>query len=192
MRRLVIALVLAAASLASCKPANHVASQAASSVKIGGAFNLVDVKGAPVTEKNLIGKPTVLFFGFTYCPEICPLTLAELTSAMHTLGPVADKLNVVFVTLDPERDTPKQVGLYLSNFDPRIQGYTGAPEQIAAIAKAYHVFYKKVPLDGGDYTIDHSSAVYLMDRKGGFSGVLAYMTPPAEVADRLRELVKAS
>lgn len=190
MRALALILALSAATpLVACKPAGEAAQTASSTVKIGGPFNLVDTRGAPVTEKALLGKPTAIFFGFTYCPEVCPTTLAELTTVLKTLGPDADKLNVVFVSVDPERDTPEQMKLYLSNFDPHIQGFTGTPEQIAAITKAYRVYYQKVPLDGGGYTVDHSSAVYLLDDKGEFDGVVAYKTPPDEVVVRLRKLL---
>lgn len=190
MRRLTLILALAATTpLGACKPAGEATQQASSTVRIGGSFNLVDTQGAPVTEKALLGKPTAIFFGFTYCPEVCPTTLAELTAALKAMGSDADKLNVVFVSVDPERDTPEQMKLYLSNFDPRIQGFTGTPEQVAAITKAYRVYYQKVPLDGGSYTVDHSSAVYLLDRKGEFDGVIAYKTPPDEVASRLRKLL---
>ena len=189
MRGLALALILAATPLAACKPASDSAGQVASTVKIGGPFTLVDTTGKPVTEKSLLGKPTAIFFGFTYCPEVCPTTLLELTEAMKTLGSKADKLNVVFVSVDPERDTPEQMKLYLSNFDPRIKGYTGTLEQVAGVAKAYRVYYQKVPLDGGSYTVDHSSAVYLLDRTGEFVGVVAYKTPPDEVAARLRDLL---
>lgn len=163
-----------------------------SRVTIGGPFQLIDQDSRPVSEKTLLGKPTVIFFGFTYCPEVCPTTLAELTAALKTLGPQADKLNVVFVSVDPERDTPAQMKLYLSNFDRHIQGFTGAPEQIKAITKAYRVYYQKVPLDGGSYTMDHTSAVYLFDRKGQFAEVVAYKTPPDTVAERLRALLRGA
>jgi protein SCO1/2 len=158
-------------------------------VDIGGPFQLVDTAGRPVTEKALIGKPTAVFFGFTYCPEVCPTTLTEMSAALDALGRDADKLNVVFVSVDPERDTPEQMKTYLSNFDPRIQGFTGTPEAVAAAAKAYRVFYKKVPLEGGSYTVDHSSAVYLFDRKGRFVEPVGYGSPHDRVVAQLKKLV---
>jgi protein SCO1/2 len=159
-------------------------------VDIGGPFQLIDTAGRPVTEKALIGKPTAVFFGFTYCPEVCPTTLTEIGAALNALGRDADKLNVVFVSVDPERDTPEQMKTYLSNFDPRIQGFTGAPEAVAKTAKAYRVFYKKVPLEGGNYTVDHSSAVYLFDKKGRFVEPIGYGSPHDRVVAQLKKLTQ--
>lgn len=158
-------------------------------VEIGGPFQLIDTAGRPVTEKALIGKPTAVFFGFTYCPEVCPTTLTEISAALNALGRDADRLNVVFVSVDPERDTPEQMKTYLANFDPRIQGFTGTPEAVATTAKAYRVFYKKVPLEGGNYTVDHSSAVYLFDKKGRFVEPIGYGSPQERVVAQLKKLV---
>lgn len=160
-----------------------------SAVDIGGPFELIDAAGRPVTEKTLLGKPSAVFFGFTYCPEVCPTTLIELAAALNALGYDADKLNVVLVSVDPERDTPEQLKLYLSNFDSRIQGFTGTPEAVAKAAKAYRVFYKKVPVDGGEYTVDHSSAVYLFDKKGRFVEPIAHGAPHDRVVAQLKKLV---
>lgn len=157
---------------------------------LGGPFELVDMTGRPVTEASLLGKPTAIFFGFTYCPEVCPTTLLELSSALKTLGPVADKLNIVFVSVDPERDTPEQLRLYLSNFDPRIRGFTGTPDAVAKAAKAYRVYYRKVPVEGGTYTVDHSSSVYLFDATGGFVEPIAYGAPQERMVGQLRALAK--
>jgi protein SCO1/2 len=166
------------------------ATASGSSMKLGGPFTLVDQHGRAVTDRDLKGKPTVMFFGFTYCPEVCPTTLAALTAWMKALGPDADRLNVVYVTIDPERDTPKQLALYLSSFDPRIRGLTGTPAQIAQIAHEYGVYYQKVSLAGGGYTMDHSSAVYLMDARGGFQGVIGYQEPTPQALAQLRALVR--
>lgn len=167
-------------------------SATVSAVDIGGPFELVDTAGRPVTEKTLLGKPSAVFFGFTYCPEVCPTTLTEITAALNALGRDAEKLNVVLVSVDPERDTPEQLKLYLSNFDSRIQGFTGTPEAVSKAAKAYRVFYKKVPVDGGEYTVDHSSAVYLFDRKGRFVEPIGYGTPHDRVVAQLKKLVTQS
>jgi protein SCO1/2 len=148
------------------------------------------MNGRPVTDKTLLGKPTAIFFGFTYCPEVCPTTMAEMTAWLKALGPDADKLNVVFVSVDPERDTPEQLKLYLSNFDRRIQGFTGTPETIAKTAKAYRVYYQKVATDGGGYTLDHSSAIYLFDAKGRFVEPIGYGGPPERGLDQLKALLK--
>lgn len=157
---------------------------------IGGPFQLVDTEGRAVTERSLLGKPTAIFFGFTYCPEVCPTTLTELTAAMKALGSDADRLNVVFVSVDPERDTPAQMKLYLGNFDPRIQGFTGSVERVAAAAKAYRVYYRKIPLEGDDYTVDHSSAIYLFDAKGRFVAPVGYGEPHERVVAALKGLAK--
>ena len=191
MRRALLitaAALLAAAPLAACNRQDG-ASPVHSLVKIGGPFNLIDMNGKPVTEKSLLGKPTAIFFGFTYCPEVCPTTLTDLTVWLKTLGPEADKLNVVFVSVDPERDTPEQMRLYLSNFDPRIQGFTGTPETVAQAAKAYRVYYQKVPLDGGGYTIDHSSSVYLFDAQGAFVAPIPYQSSPDRAVHQLQALL---
>ena len=188
-RSMLTGLVMATGlALTSCGPGSEwpFASQAAG--KIGGPFQLVDMAGRPVTEKALIGKPTAVFFGFTYCPEVCPTTLTELTAALRDIGPAADWLNVVFISMDPERDTPAQMKTYLSNFDPRIRGFTGTPEAVAATAKAYRVYYKKAPLEDGGYTIDHSSAVYLFDRQGQFIEPIGYGTPHDRVVSQLKAL----
>lgn len=156
---------------------------------IGGPFTLVDTNGRPVTEKSLLGRPTAIFFGFTFCPEVCPTTLTEMTAALDALGPDADKLNVVFVSVDPERDTPAKMKQYLSNFDRRIQGFTGTPQTVAAAAKAYRIYYEKVPIEGGSYTIDHSSSVFLFDRRGHFVEPIAYGAPHDRVVAQLKKLV---
>ncbi|WP_184721974.1 SCO family protein [Caulobacter sp.] len=188
MRGLVLALGLCILPLAGCG-AKDAAEAPRASIKIGGPFNLIDQDGKPVTEKSLLGKPTAVFFGFTYCPEVCPTTLADLTASLQALGRDADKLNVVLISVDPERDTPQQLKLYLSNFDPHIRGFTGTPDEIAKTAKAYRVYYQKAPQDGGEYTIDHSSAIYLFDRQGNFVEPIGYQTPPDRALAQLRRLL---
>jgi protein SCO1/2 len=186
-----LSLALACAPLAACeKPGDRAGADSGSTIQIGGPFQLIDMNGRPVTEKSLLGKPTAIFFGFTFCPEVCPTTMAEMTAWLKALGPDADKLNVVFVSVDPERDTPAQLKLYLSNFDSRIQGFTGTPEAIAKTAKAYRVYYQKVATDGGGYTLDHSSAIYLFDAKGRFVEPIGYGGPPERGLDQLKALLK--
>ena len=156
---------------------------------IGGPFTLVDDTGAQVTEAALAGKPFVMYFGYTYCPDVCPTTLIDLSHWIQKLGPDADKLNYVFVTVDPERDTPKVMHDYLSSFDKHIRGFTGTPDQIAKIAKEYRVYYKKVPTDGGDYVMDHSSVIYLMGPQGKFIGLIAYQENDDKAVSKLRNLL---
>lgn len=161
-------------------------------VKIGGPFQLVDQDGRTVTDRDFSGRPTAIYFGFTYCPDLCPTTLAALTGWLKALGPDADRLNLAFVTIDPERDTPKQLKAYLSSFDHRIRGLTGSPAQVAQIAREFHVYVAKVPLPGGGYTMDHSSAIYLMDAKGRFRGVITYEASATQALEELRVLVRPS
>jgi len=156
---------------------------------VGGPFSLVDHRGRPVTERDYLGKPTLIFFGFTNCPDICPTTLFELTTRLKELGTEADRLNVLFVTVDPERDTPEQLALYLSSFDPHITGLSGTPENIAAVMTRYRVFARKVPLEGGGYTMDHTAAIYMMNGKGQFTGIMNYQEPDASAREKLRRLI---
>ena len=157
---------------------------------IGGPFTLEDTGGKPVTQADLIGKPTALFFGFTRCPDVCPTTMVALTDAMTRMGDEADRLNVVFVTLDPRRDTPKVLRDYLSSFDPRIRAFTGTEDQVAVMARAYHVSYRRVPLADGDYTMDHSAAVLTFDRDGKFVGGAPVDGDDARVLKQLTALVE--
>ncbi|HEX2134826.1 MAG TPA: SCO family protein, partial [Microvirga sp.] len=123
-------------------------------VQIGGPFSLVDQNGRPTTEADLAGRPTLLFFGFTHCPEVCPTTLYEITGWMRTLGAQADGLNVVFVTVDPERDDQAALAEYAKAFDPRIRMLTGTPQAVDQMIRAYRAYVRKVPLEGGGYTMD--------------------------------------
>lgn len=135
---------------------------------VGGPFELVNQDGKTVTEKDFLGKPLLVFFGFTHCPDICPTTLFEVSEVFNRLGPDAEKASAIFVTVDPERDTPEKLKLYLSSFHPRISALSGSEAQLEAIKKAYFVYAKRVPLEGGSYTMDHTSVVYLMDKQGKF------------------------
>lgn len=141
---------------------------------IGGPFELVTQDGKRFTHENLLGKPSAIFFGFTHCPDVCPTTLFEMTLAMQTLGADADRFNTVFVTVDPERDTSELLKTYLSSFDPRIIGLTGSAVAIETMIKAYRIYARKVPLDGGGYNMDHTASVLLFDARGNFVGTLAY------------------
>jgi protein SCO1 len=135
---------------------------------VGGPFKLVDQNGELVSDQDLRGHPFLVFFGFTHCPDICPTTLFEVSEILRALGPDANRTRALFITVDPERDTPTVLKDYLSSFDPHLSGLTGDPNQIASVAKAYRVYSKKVPLDDGGYTMDHTAIVYLMDKEGRF------------------------
>lgn len=157
---------------------------------IGGPFELVNARGDTVTDKTFSGKPTVMFFGFTFCPDVCPTTLSELQGWMEVLGDDAAKLNYAFVTVDPERDTSDVMRDYVWAFDERIEALTGSREQIDAMLKAYRVYAKRVPLDDGDYTMDHSAAVYLMNSDNKFVGTIAYGEAEETALQKLRRLIE--
>jgi protein SCO1 len=160
----------------------------ATTTRLGGPFTLVDDTGATVTDKTLAGKPYAMYFGYTFCPDVCPTTLLDLSRWIKKLGPDADKLNYVFVTVDPERDTVQSLHAYLSSFDKRIRGYTGTPAEVAQIAREYRVYYKKVPTDDGGYTMDHSAFIYLMGPEGNFVTVIPYKEDDAVAIAKLKNL----
>jgi protein SCO1 len=154
---------------------------------IGGPFRLTDQNGRTVTEQDLVGHPSLVFFGFTHCPDICPTTLFDISEVMRALGADADRAHAVFITVDPERDTPPLLKDYLSSFDPHLSALTGDLASITAVAKEYRVYFKKVPLDGGGYTMDHTAIVYLMDKEGRFVSPFSLKrTPQASAADLRR------
>jgi len=156
---------------------------------IGGPFELVNGDGKTVTDKDFAGKPLAIYFGFTFCPEVCPTTLTEMQGWIEALGPDADRMNFAFVTIDPERDTPDVMRDYVAAFDKRIVPLSGSREQIDAVAKAYRVYAKKVPLDDGDYTMDHSAAVFLMNSDNHFVGTIAYGEDEENALKKLRRLI---
>jgi len=153
---------------------------------IGGPFRLTDQNGQTVTEKSLIGRPTIIFFGFTHCPDVCPTSLFEMSEVLRAMGPEASKINAYFVSVDPERDTAAAMKDYLSSFDPNLKGLTGSPEEVERVIKAYRVYAKKIPLKDGDYTMDHTALIYLMDRKGVFVRPFDIKRKPEEVAADLK------
>jgi protein SCO1 len=142
-------------------PARHAAA-------IGGPFQLVDQNGKPFSDKDMKGKPYLVFFGFTHCPDICPTTLFEMSQLMRKLGPDADRAGALFISVDPGRDTPAVLKDYLASFDPHLRGLTGDQVAVDQAIKDYRVYAKKIPLQGGDYTMDHTAIVYLMDKDGQF------------------------
>jgi protein SCO1/2 len=153
---------------------------------VGGPFKLTDQNDKPITDQDLKGHPFLVFFGFTHCPDVCPTTLFEISEIFRTLGPNTKDLRALFVTVDPERDTPAVMKDYLSSFDPRVVGVTGDPAAIAAVEKSYRVYAKKVPLDGGNYTMDHTALVYLMDKDGHFVAPFNMKRRPEEAAADLK------
>jgi len=156
---------------------------------IGGPFKLTDQNGQIVTDEDLKGRPFLVFFGFTHCPDVCPTTLFEVSEILRALGPDADRTRALFITVDPERDTPAVMKDYLSSFDPHLSGLTGNAAEIAAVAKTYRVYFKKVPLEQGGYTMDHTAIVYLMDKDARFVSPFNLKRPTdAAVGDLRRYL----
>ncbi|MGJ4914497.1 SCO family protein [Bradyrhizobium sp. SZCCHNR1015] len=154
---------------------------------IGGPFQLTDQSGAVVTEKSLEGRPTLIFFGFTHCPDVCPTSLFEISEVLRAMGKDADSVNAYFISVDPERDNPAAMKDYLSSFDPHLKGLTGDPEVLAKVLTEYRVYAKKVPLKDGDYTMDHTALVYLMDRNGRFVAPFNLKRTPEEAAADLKK-----
>jgi protein SCO1/2 len=154
---------------------------------IGGPFQLTDQSGAVVTEKNLQGKPSIIFFGFTHCPDVCPTALFEMSEILRAMGKDADRVNAYFISGDPERDSKDAMKAYLSSFDPHLKGLTGDPEAISKVLSAYRVYAKKVPLKDGDYTMDHTALTYLMDRDGKFVAPFNLNRKPEEAAADLKK-----
>ena len=161
---------------------------------VGGPFSLTDQDGRRVTEKDFLGRYMLVFFGFTYCPDICPTELQVMTAALDAMGPAAEKIQPVFVSVDPERDTPEVMKAYVANFGPRLIGLTGTPEEIAAMAKAYRVYYAKAANQNapGDYLMDHSSIIYLMDEDGSFVKHFAYTTDVEKLTSELKKAITVS
>jgi protein SCO1 len=163
----------------------HGTPQAAA--QIGGPFSLTDQDGRTVSDQDLRGKPFLVFFGYTHCPDICPTTLFDLSEVLRSLGPDADRVSAAFITVDPERDTSATLKDYLSSFDPHLRGLTGDADAIRAVTKAYRVYYRKIPLEGGDYTMDHTALVYLMGKDGHFIAPFNVKRPPEAAAADLRK-----
>ncbi len=163
-------------------------AQLPGAARIGGFFKLTSHEGRPFSSVQLEGKPYALFFGFTNCPDVCPTTLLEMSNHLAALGPDGDRLTVLFITVDPERDTAEHLKAYLASFDRRIVGLTGNLVEIASVVHAYHAFYEKVPTSSG-YTMNHTATVYLMDRKGGLAGTLNHREPEATQREKLRRLL---
>lgn len=161
-------------------------------VKIGGPFTLTDHTGRAVTEQDFRGKAMLIFFGYTYCPDVCPTSLTEISAAMDKLGPLADKVVPILVSIDPERDTPEVLKDYVAHFHPGIVGLTGTPEQIKQTAKVYRVYFAKVPDKGGDkdaYLMDHSSVIYLMGPDGKFLAHFSTQTDAETMAAKIKSLL---
>ena len=173
------ALALAAAAIVTFSPGRQSQSGTAS---VGGPFSLTTQEGKTLTDKDLRGAPFLVFFGFTHCPDICPTKLFETSEILRAAGTKGEKLRALFVTVDPERDTPEVMKSYLGSFDPRIVGLSGDRPAIDAMVKVYRAYARKVPLKDDDYTMDHTALVYLMGKDGNFIGAFNTEQPPAQAA----------
>jgi protein SCO1/2 len=161
-----------------------------SGVQIGGPFHLTDGKGQAVSDADFRGRFMLVFFGYTNCPDECPLTLQKMAGALETLGPLAGKVAPLFITVDPARDTPARLASYLGNFDPRITGLTGTNEQIAAVAKAYKVYFSPAEHEAsGADLVNHSTFLYLMDPAGDFRALLPSDIDAENLAAALRSAI---
>jgi protein SCO1/2 len=162
-------------------------------VQVGGPFALVDQTGAPVTDATWRGRWLLVYFGYTYCPDICPTELQAIAATLDLLGPLASRVVPLFITIDPDRDTPAHLADYVKLFDDRIVGLTGTPRQIADVAKAYRVYYAKVtPKDSTTYLMDHSSFIYLMGPDGTLRALFRPGATPQEIAGTLKARMAAA
>jgi len=183
-------LVLAAgAIIALTLGAGPNSAGSALSAAIGGPFQLVDQNGKPFTDANLKGKWELVYFGYTHCPDACPTALNDMALALDKLGGKRNEVGIVFVTVDPARDTPAVLKDYVTSFDAPIVALTGTDAQVAQAAKVYHVYYAKHEEKGGEYSMDHSSIIYLMDPQGRFVASFTHESSPTDMASRLDKLV---
>ncbi len=183
-RRVALCLIAAGMMLAACGPSRP---------SIGGPFELTDQNGQSKNQSILKGKWSAVFFGYTYCPDICPATLQTLADAQERLGTKAARFQVVFITVDPARDTPAQLKAYLSSsaFPHGAIGLTGTEAQVSAAAKAYYAYHARAGT-GPNYTVEHSSAIYLMDPRGRFNRVVAFGMTPDEVARQISDAMQGA
>ena len=193
---LIFAILALIAALLVAGTAYYIASQPRGPISIGtalvgGPFTLTDQTGRKVTDKDFRGHYMLVFFGYTYCPDICPTELQVMSAALDNLGAKADAIQPIFITFDPQRDTPEVLKQYITNFHPRLVGLTGTPEEIAVAAKAYRVFYNRLDNTSGPdtYLMDHSTITYLMDKQGKFLKHFSYSTDAAALAQDLEKLI---
>jgi cytochrome oxidase Cu insertion factor (SCO1/SenC/PrrC family) len=193
---LIFAISVVTVALAIGASAFYFASSARGPIQtgtalVGGPFSLLDHNSRRVSDRDFLGKYVLMFFGFTQCADICPTELQVMSAALDELGKDADKIQPVFVSIDPDRDTPEVLKRYVANFHPRLIGLTGSPGDVAAMAKTYRVYYRKVDssIVPGDYQMDHSSSIYLMGPDGRFLKHFGYTTDARALADELRSAI---
>jgi protein SCO1/2 len=189
----IFAGVPAAAVAALLLGLNGCERAAPNGTQIGGPFALTDQNGARETQSMLRGNWTLVFFGYTYCPDVCPITLSNLGAAIAKIGPDSRRVRVVFITVDPNRDTPAQLKRYLSSpsFPVGVTGLTGTSAQVAEVARAYHVYFRKAGTGAG-YSVDHTSVVYLMNPRGQFDRPVDVGAPPASVARQIESAMRGA
>lgn len=185
----IVVAIAAGVALFLRQPGGSSTTQIAGAKQIGEDFALTDRNGKTITPATLRGQPYAIFFGFTRCPDVCPTTLTKVARWRKLMGKDGDKFRIVFVSVDAARDTPRDVGAYVDLFGTPILGLGGSQAQIDRATKSFSVFYQKVPLDGGDYTIDHSAAIYLMDRDGHFASAITHDDDEAAALAELRKLI---
>jgi protein SCO1/2 len=192
VRRLLIILV---AAVAICVAGlsyiylNRPGPEAAGGIAIGGPIHLTDQDGAKFDSASLAGKPYAVFFGYTHCPDVCPTTLSDIAQATDVIGDQAKDFTTLFVTIDPERDTVPVLKEYMSNFTAKAVGLTGTPDEVAAAAKEFRVYYKKVPTSDGGYSMDHTAVVYLMDKHGEFRSIISYAEDHDAYVRKIKEVL---
>ena len=184
-------LVLAGAGVLGYRALNG-SNVVASVAEIGAPFELIDDDGNPITEKAFLGHPNLLYFGFTRCPEVCPTTLYEMAGWLNTLGDEGKDIRAFFVSVDPERDTPEIMKGYAEAFTDRVTGITGDPAKVEALLKAWRVYHAKVPTEDGDYTMDHTASVFLVDPQGHFQGTISYGEQADVALQKIRNLLAKS
>ncbi len=194
---LVALLVVGVGTMALIRPGggdggSSGAGDGAGAVLVGGPFELVDGEGRTVTDRDFRGEPFAIFFGFTHCPDVCPTSLYEMAGWIEALGAAADDMRFAFVTVDPERDTPERLAVYVGSFSEAIIPLTGTRAQIDAVLDAYRVYARKVPLDGDDYTMDHSAFVYLMGADGRYRAHIPYGESAERAVAELEKLLLSS
>jgi protein SCO1/2 len=188
---IILAAVLVVAGTAVAVALNHASqlSAAPSLPQIGGHFALSTADGRRVSDQTFRGKWLLVYFGYTSCPDVCPTTLSSMALALEKLGPLADKIQPLFITVDPERDTAKLVGEYVKDFDARFVGLTGSPQDIAATAQDFRVYYRVRQLGHNEYVVDHSSFIYVIDPNGTFVRLLTGDLPGHQLAEEIRKLM---
>lgn len=173
-------------------PENTAVGGMVANVNIGGPFELTDHTGARMTDEALRGKYALIYFGYTFCPDVCPTELGEIAVALDELGDAGEKVTPVMITIDPERDTPEVLAEYVPLFHERLVGLTGTEAEIKDVAGKYRVFYRRFEDPSFTfYLMDHSSFVYLVDPKGAVASMFRYGTPPEDMADAIRQHMRA-